>query len=261
MMAPGTEPGEAGTPAETKGVSLVTALVVLAVLVVLLVGGGVALGYRYFWSKYSGPKVWDVKMQQWQAVLKKNPKDVEGWYELGYAFLQKGELSEAEKAFQQALKLDKNSVEINYFLGQVKMKQHQYAEAEKLYKKVVEIAPGNPLPHYALAEAYMEQKKYDPALERLNYIIEKIDPTLVEVLHLRGAALEGKKQRDKAIASYTEALRYDPSYRPARDALHRLGLKDKDLPQMPAESERPGQITVIRPDEPGATSGAAPVDH
>lgn len=258
MITPGSGPGEVETPKAEKGVSVGVAVVIVVALALLLVGGGVAVGYRYFWSKFTGPKVWDAQIARWESVLKKNPKDVEGWFQVGYAHLQKGELIDAENAFKKALKIDPKSTELNYFLGQVKMKQRQYAEAEALFKKVVDIAPGNPLPHYALADVLIQEKKYDQALQRLDYIIEKIDPTLVDVLYLKGVALEGKNQKDKAIASYKEALRYDPSFQAARDALRRLGISDKDLPQMPADTARPGQITVIKPNEPGATAGLRP---
>lgn len=252
---PGLNTPGSQTVKEERGVPLPVAIGIIVALFLVLVGGGVAVGYRYFWNGFSGPRVWDAQVAQWQLALKKNPKDVEGWAELGYAFLQKGELGEAEKAYKKALQLDPKAVELNYFLGQIKMKQHKYAEAEKLFKKVADIAPGNPLPHYALAEAYMQQRKYDLALDRLNYILEKIDPTLVEVLHLRGAALEAKKQREQAIASYKDALRYDPAYQPARDALHRLGIKDSELPQMPAEVGRPGQIVRLEPTLGGGAAG------
>ncbi len=255
--SPGLNPAGTQVVKQERGVSLPVAIALMVALLLLLVGGGVALGYRYFWNGFSGPRVWDAQVAQWQLALKKNPKDVEGWAELGYAYLQKGELGEAEKAYRKALQLDPKALELYYFLGQIKMQQHKYAEAEKNFKRVADIAPGNPLPHFALAEAYMQQRKYDLALERLNYILEKIDPTLVEVLHLRGAALEAKKQREQAIASYKDALRYDPAYQPARDALHRLGIKDSDLPQMPVEVGRPGQIVRLEPVAPAPGAGGA----
>ncbi len=236
-------------PSQERGVSLPVAIVIILLALVLVVAGAIAVGYRFFWGGgYVGPKVWDVETQRWEFNVKKDPNDVEAWANLGYAYLNKGDLVNAEKAYTKALKLAPDEQELNYFLGQVKLKQKNFAEAEKLLSKAVKVAPANPLPHYALAEVYVNTKNYDKALERLNYIVEKIDPTLVEVLFLRGAAYEGKGDKDKAIASYKDALRYDPAFTNARDALHKLGVKDKDLPAMPAEGTfKPGEITPINP--------------
>lgn len=236
-------------PSEERGLSLPVAIGIIVLALGVIVAAGVAVGYRFFWGGgYEGPKVWDVETARWEFNVKKNPKDVEAWAQLGYAYLQKGDLLQAEKAYRKALQLAPQEQELNYFLGQVKLKQKDFVEAEKLLKKAADVAPGNPLPHYGLAEVYMNLKKYDEALSKLNYIIEKIDPTLTEVLFLRGAAYEAKGIKDKAIASYKDALRYDPAFRDARDALHRLGIKDKDLPAMPVEGAfKPGEITPINP--------------
>lgn len=249
-MSP-TEIGREGQVVqEEKGVSLPVAIGIIAAIMLVLGGVGLAAGYKFFWNQHVGPRVWDAEKARWEFALKKDPKDVEGWTELGYALLNKGDLEGAEKAYRKALQLDPKAVEVNYFIGQIKMKERKFAEAEKLFKKVADIAPANPLPHYELANAYYKQKKYDLAERSLVYIVEKIDPALVEVHHLLGAVREGKKKKKEAIESYKQAVLFDPGFKEARDALHRLGVKDKDLPQMPADVSRPGTITPVKPDAP-----------
>lgn len=240
--------------AEERGVPLGLAVLIILVLLAVLGAGGVAIGYRYFWNQYQGPRVWDTQIARWELALKKDPKDVEGWVALGQAYFNKGMLKEAEQAYRKAQQLNPQAKEINYFLGQVKMRQHRYAEAEKLFRQVAEIAPGNPLPHHALAEALVAQKKFAEALKEADWILTKIDPTLVEVHYVKGVALEGLRRKKEAAQSFIEALRYDPSYQPARDAAHRLGLKDKDLPAMPSVTAG-GQIVPVKPGEPGSVAG------
>jgi len=210
-----------------------------------LVGGGVAVGYRYFWNQYQGPGRWEIEAQRWEFVVKKTPQDPEAWYQLGYAYFQKGELDRAEEAFRKALEVDPQAVEMNYFIGLVKLRKKQYAEAEKLFQKVADIAPGNPLPQYQLAVALFEQKKYDQAIERLKWINERIDPSLSDVHYLLGAAYEGKGDKEKAREAYFQAVRYDPAFEKARQALLRLGVPEKDIPEMPAETTRAGEIEKI----------------
>lgn len=254
MAEPATGRVNAEAEAE-RAVPLPVAVVIIVLLVLAVAGGGLAVGYRFFWNKFSGPRVWEAEIQRWQFALKKDPKDVEAWAQLGYAFMQNGQLRQAEQAYNKALQLNPKAVELNYFLGQIKMLEHRPADAERLFRKVAEVAPGNPLPHYALAQALVDQRKFQPALQELNYIVEKIDPALVEVLHLRGVALDGLGRRKEAIESFKQALRFDPSYQPARDALHRLGVKDSELPQMPTEVGRPGTIVPVKPGEPGSVAG------
>ncbi len=244
----------AGVEAEERGVPLGVAVLIIVVLLAVLGAGGVAVGYKFFWGQYQGPRVWDTQIARWELALKKDPKDVDGWVALGQAYYNKGMLKEAEQAYRKAQQLAPKAKEIGYFIGQVKLQQHQYAEAEKLFRQVAEIAPGNPLPHHALAEALVGQKKYAEALREADWILTKIDPTLVEVHYVKGVALEGLRRKKEAAESFLQALRYDPSYQPARDAAHRLGLKDKDLPAMPSVTTG-GQIVPVKPNEPGAVAG------
>ncbi len=199
--------------------------------------GWVAVGYRFYWPRYKGPNRAALDIARWQKAVIEDPTDVASWVQLGYSFYIDGKYAEAEEAYRQAQKLDPLAVEVSYFLGLVKMKTGNLKEAEDLFTRGSLREPLNPLPHYGLAEVYFEQGKYDLALEKLNHILEEIDPTLSDVLNLRGKAYLKKGQREKAIASFKDALRFDPGYEESRRALHDLGIDDSELPPLPAGSK------------------------
>lgn len=218
----------------SKRLSLPKAILIILLVEAIALTVGIALGYKYFWPRYKGPDRWAIEVARWQQVVLKNPTDVSGWVQLGYTFFQKGDYAQAEKAYRQAMKLDPMAVEVSYYLGEVMLKQRRFKDAEDMFSRAIAREPSNPLPYYGLAEVYYEQGLYDQALEKLNYIIGVIDPTLTDVLHLRGLVYLKKGERKNAAASFREALRFDPGFEKSRDELLKLGVSEEDLPPRPA---------------------------
>src|SRR5262249_37060694 len=64
--------------------------------------------------------------------------------------------------------------------------------------------------------------RYDESLAQLDVAIRK-EPLNAEAYHNRAVIYEKQGKRDAAIAEYRTALRYNPAYEPARQALARLG--------------------------------------
>lgn len=249
-------------PLASKRLSIPVAVLIIILIEALAVITGIAMGYRYFWPRYKGPDRWAIEVARWQQVVIKNPTDVSGWVQLGYTFFQKGDYGEAEKAYRQAMKLDPTAVEVSYYLGQVMLKQRRFKDAENLFSRAIAREPSNPLAYYGLAEAYFEQGLYDQALDKLNYIIGAIDPTLTDVLHLRGLVYLRKGERDKAVASLKEALRFDPGFEESRAELLKLGVSENELPPSPiarpehvSSPYNPGDIGPRQAVTPGQRGG------
>lgn len=225
---------EAGSAkmAGDRGVSLGVAVAIVAGTVLVIAALATFIGYRFFWEKYALPKRLDVETARWEQRLKQNPKDDAALAELGVVYFQKGDLQQAEAYLQKALKINKDNPAAAYHLGLIYMSQKKFADAEKEFKKLTARYPTNPLGFYQLALAYFEQGKLDAALEKLKFINDNIDGTISDVYHLTGQIYERKNMKDKAIASYRRAAEFDPNFKPAVEALQRLGVTD--LPKMPA---------------------------
>lgn len=219
-------------------VSWPVALALVGGLLALVVSVGLFVGYRYFWGAADdAPRTRaEFEVARWQYQVKQNPKEVGNWLGLGVAHMLNKDYEGAEKAFKQGLQREPRSPEARFYLGALYMEQKEYRRAEPIYKELAQETPSNALVHYQLARIFIEEGQHDRALERLNFIVERLDRTYGDVYYLRGLIYEKEKLLAKAIDEYREALRFDPAFQPARDALKRAGLTEKDLPPLPKEA-------------------------
>jgi len=100
--------------------------------------------------------------------------------------------------------------------------QGRYEEAAKAYAQLLVASPEDGALHASLAGALGALGRYDEALVHLTRALA-IDPLSAEAWHNRAVVHERRGDTGAAIADYREALRYNPSYAPSREALGRLG--------------------------------------
>lgn len=113
----------------------------------------------------------------------------------------------------------------------------RYPEAAALYRQLLTAEPNDAALHTSFAGVLGALGRYDDAAEYLDRAIA-LDPLNVEAYHNRGVLAERRAQREAAIASYREALRYNPAYEPSRQALARLtGSAETQTPGSPAEAQ------------------------
>lgn len=210
----------------------------VAIAIFLLVVGGVAaagtvIGYRFFWERNLTPSKQERDQARWEAEVKRSPRNALAWTELGVVFYDKGDMRQAEAHLRKALELEPEANRARYYLGLVLIKQENYDEAERVLREILSRDAGNPLVFSQLATVYAAKKDYKKALEMLDYIIAYIDPYLTDVHYQRGEVLEKMGRKEEAIASYKRAASFDPEFKPAREALKRLGVKPPEVPQDP----------------------------
>lgn len=218
---------EAGAVDAEKGGGLPwpVALGVFIVFVVIVFSVGTTIGFRFFWEQNQAPSRLDMEQAQWEFELKRSPQSVPALTELGAIMYQKGELDEAEKYLQRALKKEPKADRARYFLGMTYIQQEKFNEAEKALRDILGRDINNPLVYTQLAKVYVGKKDYKLALQQVDYVIEYIDPSLTEVHFQRGEVLEKMGQKTKAIEAYKKAASFDSEFKPARDALKRLGVQ------------------------------------
>lgn len=228
-------------PQGQKGLPLGLAIGIFVVVVGLVAAAGTAIGYRFFWERSASPSKQDVDQARWEAEIKKSPKNALGWTELGVVLYDKGDLAQAEANLRKALQLEPEANRARYYLGLVLIKQQKYDEAQKVLSEILRRDAGNPLVFTQLANVYVGKKDYKKALEMLDYIIEYIDPYLTDVHYQRGEVLEKMGRKQEAIAAYQRAASFDPEFKPARDALKRLGVKPPEIPKDPMANAHQSQ--------------------
>jgi tetratricopeptide (TPR) repeat protein len=106
-------------------------------------------------------------------------------------------------------------------LAAVLFSEGKFAEAADAYRALVESDPNDGGLHASLAGALGAMGRYDEALVQLDAAI-KLQPLNPEAYHNRAVIHQRKGDTQAAIRDYEAALRYNPDYQPARDALKRL---------------------------------------
>lgn len=220
MAEKGAASGDGG-----REISLGAAVLIVAAAILLVAGIGTAIGYRFFWERNLQPPRVDMELARWEAEARRNPNSVAAWTEWGVVLYQKGQLAEAESRLKKALSLDPNADRARFFLAAVHVEQGRYDQAISELKEILKRDIRNPFVYMELSKAYEGKKDLAGALRNVDYIIEYLDPALSDVHFRRGELLEKMGRKKEAIDAYKRAASFDPEFKPARDALRRLGVK------------------------------------
>jgi len=123
-----------------------------------------------------------------QQAIAKDPRSVEGHFQLGHAYVKMKEYTKALDAYAKAGDFDPNFADAFFNMGYVLAVRKEYAKAEEMYAKVVKLSP-----------MYV-----DEALFNLGMVQEK----------------QGK--RKESLQNIEKALSINPGNEPARKALARM---------------------------------------
>ena len=112
----------------------------------------------------------------YNAVIRLNPKFVEGYDKLGRLYMELNSLQRAIPLFHKVLELKPDSVEAHVRLGWLYSQQNSDEKAISHLQKAIEIKPEHSLAYHGLAEIYAHQGHIDKAIEIYRHIT-KIAPT------------------------------------------------------------------------------------
>ncbi|MGM9572574.1 MAG: tetratricopeptide repeat protein [bacterium] len=199
--------------------------------------------------------------QACESAIKANPKNPDGYYNLGEIQAVQKNNAEAEKNFKKALSLAPKDLEINWRLAQfyLDIQQNDKAIAQgkaalsiapndlnsnwqmtKLYlvvgksdlaegqaKKMVSLEPKNPSAHQALAQTYLYLKKNDLAFKSAKDIqaLNAKDPNyqwMAALIYLQGDNLKAAKE------AFGEVVKLDDQAVPAYAYLGQIAYAEKD---------------------------------
>ena len=168
-------------------------------------------------------------------------------YNLGTAYLNEKQYTEAIAAFQKAITLDANFAEAHGQLGLAYFELDRFDEAGAAAKEAIRLNP-NYQPalkildelkqeHYDSGIALLTEEEYEGALAAFKAAIE-IDAGFIEAHHAQGLAYLGTGKLDMAKQMAEAALRLDANYEPAQTLLN--AIKPPPVPLRPtAPTEDP----------------------
>ncbi len=186
-------------------------------------------------------------------------------YNLGTAYLNEKQYTEAIAAFQKAIALDVDFAEAHGQLGLAYFELDRFDEAGAEAKEAIRLNP-NYQPalkildelkqeHYDSGIAFLTEEEYESALAAFKAAIE-IDSGFIEAHHAQGLAYLGIGKLDMAKQMAEAALRLDANYEPAQTLLN--AIKPPPVPPRPTASTEDPSVNAGQTSSP-ETSVQTPI--
>jgi len=115
----------------------------------------------------------DEAIRAYREGIRLNPKDATAHHYLGIALGKKGEKVEAIKSIREAIRLNPKDAEAHYNLGYAFYEKGETVEAIKAYREAVRLDPVDSVTHYNLACCYAIQGNNEDALRSLAQAVDK----------------------------------------------------------------------------------------
>jgi len=136
-----------------------------------------------------------------QKYVKLKPEDPRGYFWLGMALDELGDLKGALSAYtdslEQGKKLGMDSEELRVNLGNTLMKLNYLKEATFDYKRALEINPKNAIAHMNLGRALIESNEYQAAYLQFKAVSD-LGVTSPELSYFKAQALKGMGKKEEA---------------------------------------------------------------
>jgi tetratricopeptide (TPR) repeat protein len=170
------------------------------------------------WRALIQASYWKKSETLWTHTLAVTTDNGVAYNNLGFIFLQRGELDEAISHFQTALNIRANNPQTHYNLGSALVhnnlgnalvRKKLVDEAIAHYEKAVELRPDYADGHYNLGSALLQEGRIDEAIAHWQKTVS-IQPNDAEAHTTLGDALLRKGEIGQAIAQYQAALEFSP---------------------------------------------------
>jgi tetratricopeptide (TPR) repeat protein len=157
----------------------------------------------------------------WRDTVDKSPNNELALHNLGNALLKSGEPEAATARYREALALRPDDAKAHHNLGYVLLQGNRVPEAVREFQAALRINPDLPEARLNLGTAFLMAEQPQLALPEMTRALAltpadpKVHYNLALVLFALGRDREG-------VEHLQDAVRLDPGYRPAREALERV---------------------------------------
>ncbi len=142
-------------------------------------------------------KHFDIAVEFFEKLLKKEPKDFVAWNNYGLVSEELGDWQKAYECYKKALLLN-DFFSPNFNLGIISRKLHRFQDSIKYLKKASLQNPNSPQPKYALSMSYMMLKDFKNGYPLYANHMTKIMPSDYK------NEWDGEKQPDKNICVFVK---------------------------------------------------------
>jgi tetratricopeptide (TPR) repeat protein len=160
-------------------------------------------------------------VQHLEKAVTIHPKYLEAQMTLGYALMDVGEWSKAEKALRSAIEINPDASTAYLALGEIYRQQKNYSAAEEVLLQGLKLKDQSAAGHFALAKVYFEkapstgdETRFRQSLEsswkEVNRALE-LDPKLARAHLLAGDLLLRARHAKEALGHFEEYLKLEPN--------------------------------------------------
>lgn len=168
------------------------------------------------------------------AVIKAHPDNALAYYHLGFAYGLMGQHKLELHYYEKAISLGLSDWQLFLNLGLLYLENHQYPDATAVLKLSTLLAPDQPETHFNLGLAYERMGLLEKAEQQMLLSLQ-IDPNQVDAQNTLGAIYAEQGDYSRAHAEWTDLVRANPGYAPARANLTILEQAEHSQPQSAAE--------------------------
>ena len=158
-----------------------------------------------------------------QSAVERDPSLTEAWVILG-DLLDRKKDPLAEQYFDNATRIDPKNVSAWHAKAYYLQNNERISEALAIYKHIHTLDAQYPEAYLNSTILYLYLDSLDAAEREVN-ILNGIDPANAAGWFYKGRVLQSRGNTDGAKAAYEQALRLDPDYGQAQDALQEVGAK------------------------------------
>ena len=151
------------------------------------------------------------------------PDSPVAYFWLGRVYFYRKDKEQAEKSFKKVLELAPDNYHAMAWLGKLySLDKDKLEQAQYYLQKALEESPENLEAHFDLARIYAMRGERDKALREFGFLFGKERDFFIYHFEL-GRMLDAWNEKDKAIDQYRRALILSPNFKPAEEAIRRLG--------------------------------------
>lgn len=146
----------------------------------------------------------DRAIAQLQALVRQQPKFVEGHYWLGQAYLSRHDFPQAEAEFKIVLQLQPQQAAARFDLGMVYLSEKRAEDAKALFTQMLAQNANDGDAHYGMGLALADEDKHQAAIEHFQ-AAARLGTQLSGLHYMMGQSYASLKMYDAAIAAYLKA--------------------------------------------------------
>ncbi|HEY4611575.1 MAG TPA: tetratricopeptide repeat protein, partial [Bacteroidota bacterium] len=151
----------------------------------------------------------------YKKALEILPNDARIHLNLGLAYADAGDFTNALKRYQRSIELDANQIFAYINAGIAYTAQKDYTNAVAMYERAIALNPYEPMAYFNLGNVYLEQQQARRALEQYQKAVS-LDPSLALGYYYLARSYVVLQDYTKALDAVNRSLEFDPSHATAR---------------------------------------------